>query len=97
MTFEAPEVVVQGVYDDAERNVTLELGSAAVEHQPAALFGADTKLGKQSRLADARLAHKLDEPWLAAPHSFQPPVELGDFANATDQRPGTLSCPDRHS
>ena len=43
MAFKAPEVVVQSVDYDAERDITLELGSAAVEHQPATLFGANTK------------------------------------------------------
>jgi hypothetical protein len=42
VAFEAPEVAVESVKDDAERDVAPELGSAAVEDQPAALFGADT-------------------------------------------------------
>ena len=56
------EVGVEGVDDQAERQLALELGGAALEHEAAARLGASNQLAQQVGLADPRLAAEDDEP-----------------------------------
>ena len=54
------DVGVERVDPHAERQVALELGGRAREHQVAALLGLPPQLGQQPGLADARLAFDRD-------------------------------------
>ena len=53
------QVVVERVDDQPERDVALELGGAALEHQVAPVLALAAKLREQPGFADARLADEL--------------------------------------
>ena len=59
---EAHEPVVERVAEDAERQLGLELGGAAGQHEVAAGPRAGAQLPQQPALADARLAGDLEHP-----------------------------------
>ncbi len=61
---ERPQVVVEGVDDQPERNVALELRRAPIENQIAVILAPAAQLSQQSRLADPRLTKDLHEPGL---------------------------------
>ena len=67
------DVGVERVDPDAERQVALELGRRAGEHEVAALLGAAAQLGEQPRLADARLALDRDARLRASPPARRAP------------------------
>ena len=64
-------VLVERVDEDPERQVALELGRAARQHQAAAVVGHRLELGQQPRLADAGLAHELDRARLALERALE--------------------------
>src|SRR5689334_14944472 len=53
-----PEVLIERVNEDPERQVSLELRRAPGQHQIPPSLGARTQLGQQMRLPDPRLTHK---------------------------------------
>jgi hypothetical protein len=57
---ETLDVFVERIHEDGKRQLTLELGRRSGKDEVAAQLGASAQLGKQARLADARLARKLD-------------------------------------
>jgi hypothetical protein len=81
---ESPEVVVQGVDHNAERDVALELGCAPVKHQSAALLSADAKLCQQPGLADPGSPTSWTNHGSRNPN--RAPLKLGDFT------PGRPAC-----
>ena len=68
---EAAHVLVERVDEDPERQVALELGRAARQHEAAAVVGHRLELRQQPRLADARLAHELDRARAALERIFE--------------------------
>ena len=60
LRLEPSQVVVECVDEDPERQVALELGGGAGEHELAALVRAAGELGEQACLADTRLANHLE-------------------------------------
>jgi hypothetical protein len=84
---ESPEVVVQGVDHNAERDVALELGCAPVKHQSAALLSADAKLCQQPGLADPGSPTSWTNHGSRNPN--RAPLKLGDFT------PGPTGVRDR--
>ena len=54
---ERPQVLVESVHDEPERQLLLELGRAPPQREAAALFGAAGQLVEQRGLPNARLAH----------------------------------------
>ena len=75
MRFERPEVLVEGVDEQPERQVALELRRAAGEHQHAAGVGALAQLGEQPALADPGLTDDLDGKEAAAAESVERSVQ----------------------
>ena len=67
---EAAHVLVERIDEHAERQVALELGCAAREHEPAARVGSGAQLLEQRRLPDPRLADDFE-------HGRSVPRELG--------------------
>ena len=64
---------LERVDDRHERDVVLELGRAALEHDEALRRGALAQLGQQPRLADARLAADDEQAPPAARHGVERP------------------------
>ncbi len=88
-----PEVVrrdvgVQRVGPDAERQVALELGRRAREHQAAALLGAPAQLAEQARLPDPRLALDGDAAGAPVAERLQRRVDLRELRLAPDRPSG---------
>ena len=77
-------VLVERIDEDPERQVALELGRGAGEHELAARFGAIGELGQQPGLADAGLADDRDCGGGAVVQCLEEPlegVELGGAAH----------------
>ena len=66
---DAADVLVEGVDEDPERQLLLELRRRARQHEVIAFVRASRKLREEPRLADPRLADELD-------HGRRPLVEL---------------------
>jgi hypothetical protein len=84
---ERGEVDVEGVDREPERQVALELGGAALEHQALTLVAAAGQFRQQPCLADPRLATDDQQAGRVAGQGLieQPTDEL-QFAIAPDQR-----------
>ena len=57
---EPPQILVERIHEDRERQVSLELRRGADEDEPPARVGATGELGEQTGLADPRLPYELD-------------------------------------
>jgi hypothetical protein len=79
---------VDGVDHHAEREVALELGGAAVEHDVMALLGAPTELREKARLPDARLPFDRQAERLAGVEQVKRRVELFELGGAAHERLG---------
>ena len=84
------EVFVEGVDDQAERQLTLELGRAPPQRQAATLLGPDQQLVQERRLADPRLArHEQDLGRSRAPFLEQS-LEQVQFVISANERLGQV-------
>ena len=63
---EPVDVLVERVDEDPERQLALQLGRAAGEHDVAQRLGALAELAEQARLADPRLAHERERAGASA-------------------------------
>jgi hypothetical protein len=79
---EALDVLVQRVYEDRERQLTLELRRRAPEDKVPAQLSTSCKLAEQTRLADPRLAHDLDCGRRASVELIERLLERLEFAGA---------------
>ena len=87
---ERPDVVVQRVDEQPERNLTLELGCAAAEHEVAAGIRARRELGQHAALADPGLADDLERAGPPAAELVEGPLQTLDGGAAPDQLRGGL-------
>ena len=79
-------MVVERVDPDRERQLALELGAAAGEHEvPAARRARSAQLGQQPRLADPRLAPHDDAARAAAPERVEGRLEPLELARPADE------------
>ena len=76
---------VERVDDRHQRDVVLELGRAALEHDEALRRGALAQLGQQPRLADARLATGDEQAPLAARHGVERPRDRLELRITAEQ------------
>ena len=83
---ERAEVVVERVDDQAERDVELELGRAALEHQIPTILAAATELREQPRLPDPGLTHDLHAPRLAGSELVKRSFEFSELAGTANER-----------
>ena len=83
---ERSEVVVQRVDDQPERDVSLELGRAAVQDQIATVLATPAQLREQARLADAGLADDLHAPRVAGGQLIECFLEFSKLASTTYKR-----------
>ena len=79
-------VLVERVDEHAERQVGLELGRRAREHQVPALVGGARELGQQPRLADPGLARDLERGEALPLEPGQRLLERPDLGGAPDER-----------
>ena len=79
-------VLVQGVDEDAERHLVLQLGCAAGEHEHPAPVRARLELREQACLADPRLAGQLERPRLAPRETVERAVQRVQLGGAADER-----------
>ncbi len=82
------DVGVERVDPDAERQVALELGRRAAEHEVPALLGAFAQLAEQARLADPGLALDRDAGPFSPRQRVQGHLDLVELAMAPHQRAG---------
>ena len=82
------DVLVERVDEHPERQVALELGRAAREHDVAALVRAGGELGQQPRLADPRLADQLERSRTPALELARALIERFELGGAADERLG---------
>ena len=89
---EALDVPVEGVDEDPEREVLLELGRRAFEHEMTARVGPRGELGEQAALADPRRSDHLDRARRPALERRERLVERGELLYASYERhPGHSS------
>jgi hypothetical protein len=74
---ERAQVVVEGIDDQTERDVALELGCPAVEDEITPVLPPPAQLRQQARLADAGLADNLNQPRLPAGQPIERSLDLG--------------------
>jgi hypothetical protein len=65
------EVLVEGVDDETERKLSLELRGAATQNKATAPLGLARELEQQARLADAGLACDEDKAWITRARRFE--------------------------
>jgi len=75
--FERSEIVVEGVDDEPERDVALELGRPPIQYEISPVLGTLAKLGQQAGFTDPGLADELHEPWLAGGEPAQHLIDFG--------------------
>ena len=92
---EPSHVLVERVHEDRERQVALELGRRAGEHEVPRASGASGELGQQAGLADSRLADEQDRGRAALVELGQRPIERAQLLGAPDEvvgLQGHFSC-----
>jgi hypothetical protein len=77
---ERPQIVVERVDDQRERDVLLELGRSAVKHKVPSPLGVLHELREHAGLADTRFANQLHNARLAVSEAVQRSIELGQLA-----------------
>ena len=87
---EAFGVLVEGVDEDPERQIPLELRRGAGEDELTAPVGALRELGEQARLADAGLADELDRAGEALLEICEQLVERVELRGTPDELLGRV-------
>jgi hypothetical protein len=87
---QAPDVLIERVHEDPERQVALLLGPASAEHQHPVSLDAIPKLRQQPGLPDSGRAEQLDRGGLAAPETAERPDEPIELRGATYEMVGKL-------
>ena len=82
---ERSHVLVERVHEDRERQVALQLGSRACEHQVPLCVRARAELGEEAGLADSRLADDQDGDRAALVELRQRPIERAQLLGAPDE------------
>ena len=78
MRLQALQVLVEGVHEDGEGQLALELGGGPAEDQVPVPVGARRDLREQPRLPDARLADHLDRRGAATAKTAEHVVERAE-------------------
>ena len=92
---QAGDELVEGVDEDPERQVALELGGAPREDGAAAGVGAPAQLGQQPGLADPRLALDRERGGPAIPQLAEGAIDRLQFGGAPDEMLGDFGHEER--
>jgi hypothetical protein len=94
---DAPQIRIERIDEDTERNFALELRGPPGEDVVLALVGARRDLRHQARLADPRLAHHLKHRRSARFEPIQRSLQERKLGSATNELPARINhrpqCP----